>query len=330
MILLCLLVLFSSCYTGLERIKAYEGDELEITLFSLKTFSYTLSSFKVIREYVFIPLIIIILLIFLYTEYRQYYSTRSIDGKKDEALGYGIFDEISGVNEMTLETFLDLTRKGSPLCLVDGYVVDIGSFMAYHPGGSRVLRGAIGADITQQILGQRGVDGIIHAHSPVAFRKLRELVKARLQSSSSLNHDSLYDLEENAPSNGNNNKTSGLLVFREGKIVGYTDLSPAREKKSKATLRIQIALKMEALDEVSADSCTPLPSTTFAFRGIDTYGTIVERPYTPVRCFLKKSNEDNKTYALSAEEEDLKDVEGTICNIFHMFVCVCATKFILN
>ena len=310
--------------------EAYELDSLEITLFSKFTLSSGLSFFTVFRDYLFVLLIGLIILIVVFTEYRQYYSARSVKGKKDEALGNGIFEEIGNVNDMTLETFLDLTRQGSPLCIVDGYVIDIGSFMTYHPGGGRVLRGAIGADITQQILGQRGVDGIIHAHSPVAFRKLRELVKARLQSSSSLNHDSLYDLEENAPSNGNNNKTSGLLVFREGKIVGYTDLSPAREKKSKATLRIQIALKMEALDEVSADSCTPLPSTTFAFRGIDTYGTIVERPYTPVRCFLKKSNEDNKTYALSAEEEDLKDVEGTICNIFHMFVCVCATKFILN
>ena len=296
--------------------EAYEADLVEITLLSTFTLSSGLSIFTIFREYLFYILIGLVCLVFVVTEYRNQ-SIRRIEGKKDEILGDGIFEGVSGVNEMTLETFLDLTRQGSPLCIVDGYVIDIGTFMTYHPGGSRVLRGAIGADITQQMLGQRGVSGIIHAHSPIAFRKLRQLVKARLQSSTSLLHDSRDDLEANSPSDLHTNP-SELLVFREGKIIDYTDLSLASKKKSKAILRILISLKKEELDRLPADSSTPLPSTTFTFRGIDTFGTIVERPYTPVSCHFKQS------------EENPREVEGTMCNNFNMFFCFSVRAFVLN
>ena len=55
-----------------------------------------------------------------------------------------------------------------------------GAFSEYHPGGSRLLRFAIGADISEHIIGENDVDGIRHVHSPMALRSLRTLIKARL------------------------------------------------------------------------------------------------------------------------------------------------------
>jgi len=302
--------------------EAYEGDLLEITWFSSFTTSSGVGFFSFFRKFVFYPLVVIIVLIFILSEYLLYRAKLSPKAAKDDDIGRArIFDETFGSSkaEMTIETFLDLTRQGSPLCIVDGYVIDIGDFISYHPGGSRVMRGAIGADITQQILGQRGVDGIVHMHSPMAFRKLHQLAKARLSNASSIGSD-----PENL-SSSITNQPSNLLVFREGKIVDYTHVTPDNDPKSKPILRLQVSVKIEELDEVSSFSFTPLPSTTFVFRGKDTFGTIVERPYTPVRYFIRRNSVDEQIRMLdlaqSLNESDAEKTEGT-CHVVLLSDCL--------
>ena len=56
--------------------------------------------------------------------------------------------------EISVDMFLTLTKLGSALSIVDGYVIDIGNFMDVHPGGTNVLRFAIGCDISPYVVGE--------------------------------------------------------------------------------------------------------------------------------------------------------------------------------
>ena len=56
--------------------------------------------------------------------------------------------------KMSTETFLFLTKHGNALSIIDDYVVDIGTFMDVHPGGTNVLQFAVGCDITPYFIGE--------------------------------------------------------------------------------------------------------------------------------------------------------------------------------
>lgn len=71
----------------------------------------------------------------------------------------------SDLPQLSIDSFLFLTKHGSALSIIDGYVIDLGAFMDVHPGGTNVLRFAVGADITAHFRGQSDVNGQRHAHS---------------------------------------------------------------------------------------------------------------------------------------------------------------------
>ena len=73
-------------------------------------------------------------------------------------------DDGAGLRTMTLQSFLDVTRLGNCLCILDGRVLDITDFASSHPGGPEMLRYVRGSDITEEFLGKRDVDGIHHLH----------------------------------------------------------------------------------------------------------------------------------------------------------------------
>ena len=85
------------------------------------------------------------------------------------------------LNEMSVESFLMLTKHGKLLSIIDGYVIDIGRFIDVHPGGSNVLRFAVGTDITAYFIGSSGINGQKHQHSQNALSALRPLVKWKLE-----------------------------------------------------------------------------------------------------------------------------------------------------
>ena len=284
---------------------------VEITWFSTFTTSSKFNFFTVVRRYFFFPWLACLCLIFFITEYRQVLETRFKHKKKVESFSNSILNDktLSSINTkvITVESFLDLTRKGSPLCIVDGYVIDIGNFMTYHPGGSRVLRGIIGADITQQILGLRGVDGISHTHSPAAFRKLRTLVKAKLENPSSDDEHEESQINSLRLSRKLSRRGSSLLVFREATITDYTWLTFENDIESKPVVRISLTLNKEDLDHFSI----LLPSTTFIFRGKNTFGSIIERPYTPVKRIISDDSKikDTSTLELPLFQQGEKTVK---------------------
>lgn len=46
-----------------------------------------------------------------------------------------------------------MVLKGSKFVILDDYVIDIGPFLGYHPGGKFVLEHNIGRDITKFFYG---------------------------------------------------------------------------------------------------------------------------------------------------------------------------------
>ena len=155
-------------------------------------------------------------------------------------------------------------------------------------GGSLILRFAIGADISEHIIGEKDVDGVRHVHSPTALKTLRTLIKARLvvpENSPQLGHLGGAP-GEMAPSQKRRLSQRGvnLLVFRDATIVDADFITPEKSISAKPVIRMRLALKKEQMDALRG---TPVPSTTFVFRGKDAFGGTIERPYTPVKCFVR-------------------------------------------
>lgn len=63
--------------------------------------------------------------------------------------------------------------NGQAWVMVDGAILDVSAFAGRHPGGARVIRNAMGTDVTNQLLGQaisvdpRHVRLSPHTHSEV-------------------------------------------------------------------------------------------------------------------------------------------------------------------
>lgn len=108
--------------------------------------------------------------------------------KGDSQLSIIDFDNPNDQAQMTIETFLFLTKHGNALCVIDDYVIDLnqGNFIDIHPGmrkypeevsllvatsdpnsthfqrpsgGANVLKHCIGCDITDYFLGDEDLNG---------------------------------------------------------------------------------------------------------------------------------------------------------------------------
>ena len=118
---------------------AYEDDVVEITWLSTHTTTSEMKFFTIFRQYIFFPWIAAICIIFVMTEIRH---RRTIGAKHLQRVAavrrgslslWGSVADGKGLQEMSIENFLQLTRQGSPLTIVDGLVLDIGAFSEYHP-----------------------------------------------------------------------------------------------------------------------------------------------------------------------------------------------------
>ena len=319
--------LLNSCYTGLERMEAYEADAVEITWLSTRTTTSNMQFFAVFRRYVFFPWIAAICLTFFITEFRNRRNSGAKHLKRVDAVRrgsmslWGSVADGEGMQDMRIDTFLELTRQGSSLCIVDGFVIDIGHFMEFHPGGSRILRFAVGSDISEHIIGQRDVDGVHHVHSPTALKTLRTLVKAKLivpETDTSLGkwlsnvQGSSMDVTQAQQQLSRRQRPRlsqrgiNLLVFRDATVADVAVVTLEKNISAKPVFRVCLALKKEKMDALRG---TPLPSTTFLFRGKDAFGGTIERPYTPVKCYAREYVNSDKasgsTRALGAVADAL-------------------------
>ena len=194
---------------------------------------------------------------------------------------------------MSLETFLFMTGHGSELSIIDGYVVDLSTFIEHHPGGANTLRFAVGSDITPYFFGLSDIHGQRHKHSHNALGALRRLVKWKLESE--FKKESKKKRSSSMVSKGQENLSEVLegkvshwhgvmagQVIRTAEIVGHEVVSAGNDCKNEKCI-IKLSISMERNEDMDVHLGTPIPSSMFFFCHADSDG-ITERPYTAIGC----------------------------------------------
>eukprot|EP00980_Cylindrotheca_fusiformis_P016407 scaffold4891_cov140-Cylindrotheca_fusiformis.AAC.4 len=252
--------------------------------------------FHKFSDYIYWPYLALVIVIFLVAEMRKIRLNGVFHTKKLKGVeaGHSLWDDAEDqYDEMTMEKFLELTRLGSALCIVDGRVLDISGFMDHHPGGRDVLVTCPGSDITEEVAGLQDIEGFKHVHSYFALQKMKTLIIAVLtdqgvdKSHPALSHqlvaghgNKTMDTENPTSSIGRHWKP----VFHRGRILDVRFISPFSEisESNKPVVMLRLAVK---------SMCTPngegeralLPSSCFKFRVVNPYGSTFEAYYTPVR-----------------------------------------------
>jgi cytochrome b involved in lipid metabolism len=307
-----------NCYTGLVRISP-EDSFFQVFVLSSFPLGYDIPVFGVIRQYVFFPYLGFVCIIFVFAEARRYRMNGSSHAGKLKGILEGnesIWEENADqfLDKMTMESFLEATKLGSALCIVDGYVLDITTFMENHPGGQHLLRYAAGSDITEEFVGARDVDGLKHVHSHSALELMKTFVLAVLVDDSNKKLSFLTGASSRAalshsPQSGNTRASRlsivkptsyrGPSVFRRGRVVGMRYLTPDIEitHTSKPVILLQLALPKTRSD-LQVQKLMSLPSCAFTFRAVDQNRVAVDRQYTPVKInndyTLRRSYQGNK------------------------------------
>lgn len=271
-----------NCYTGLIRIGP-EDSEVRVVLLSSFSLGYDLPYFEQFRKYVYGPYIAFICLCFMVAELRRRSHGNTARIMKESGSLWK--DNDSELDQMTMETFIDVTRLGTALCVVDGRVLDITAFIDNHPGGPELLRYVKGSDITDELLGDRDVDGLRHVHSSSAMKLLNRFVIARLVDKAALPQDGGSLSSSEFKKRRKAVRTSSLMhVYRRGKVVNVKYLTPRMRMSddSKPVILLRIALPRSDTKKIEFTKITSTPGSAFTFRGIDDRGGLFERQYTPI------------------------------------------------
>jgi hypothetical protein len=313
-----------NCYTGLVRISP-EDSFFQVFVLSSFPLGYDIPVFGIIRQYVFFPYLGFVCIIFALAEARRYRMNGSSHAGKLKGILEGnetIWEEGADqfLDQMTMESFLEATKLGSALCIVDGYVLDITTFMENHPGGQHLLRYSAGSDITEEFVGARDVDGLKHVHSHSALELMKTFVKAVLVDDSNkklsfLRGASSIAALQHSPESGNRRPSRlsikptsyrGPSVFRRGRVVGMIYLTPDIEinHSSKPVILLQLALPKTRSD-LQVQKLMSLPSCAFTFRGVDQNRVAVDRQYTPVK--INNDYTPRRSYQGHKDDEEIFD-----------------------
>ena len=119
---------------------------LEFSSFPL---GYNLEIFGFIQTYIFFPYLGVVVVTFIIAEARRYRLNSGSHATKLQGILEGkhtIWEDDADkfLDKMTMDAFMESTKLGTMLCIVDGYVLDISSFVESHPGGQHLLRYAAG------------------------------------------------------------------------------------------------------------------------------------------------------------------------------------------
>lgn len=249
-----------------------EDSQFQIVFLSTYTMGYDMPIFGKIRQYVYGPYIAFVCLCFIVAELKRHHRG---DAAKAMKSGGSLWcDDGNNLEPMTMETFLDVSRLGKALCLVDGRILDITDFIDNHPGGPDLLRYVKGSDITGELLGERDVDGLRHVHSKGAMSLLKRYVIAKLVGESKLQHRGSMTSSELISTTPRVCSTSP--VFRRGKVMDVKFLTPRMEvgEESKPVVLVRLALPRTNSKSRDVKQITSIPGCTFTFRGLDERGVI--------------------------------------------------------
>lgn len=276
------------------------------------------SVFGFIKDHLFVPYIGFICLVFLAAEIHKIRLNGAMHEAKLKELkeGKSIWDDqhlVDRYDEMTMDKFLELTRLGSKLCIVDGRVLDISGFIDSHPGGRDMLRHVGGSDITDEIAGLRDIEGFRHAHSYFALQKMKTLVIAVLVGEDI--HKNQQILIPSAVLFGNENvadaenplhkvELNAKPLFRRARILDVRFITPFDEISASNKPVVMLCLAVpKVVGCVVSNNGTILPSSTFKFRVVNAFGSTFEAYYTPVR--LLKAGDQRRDQVCIREDENV-------------------------
>jgi len=305
-----------NCYSGLIRISP-EDSNVVLVIFSSISLGYDFPVFGFIKDHIYVPYIALVCIIFLAAEINRIRLNGALHESKLKELRNGHSsiwndkDDADLYDEMTMDKFLELTRLGSNLCIIDGRVLDISGFIDSHPGGKDMLKDVAGSDITDEITGLRDIEGFRHTHSFHAIQKMKSLVIAVLV----VGDEKKSILIPAAVLSGNANivdaenslqqvKVNAKPLFRRARILDVRFITPFDEisETNKPVVMLCLAVP-KAVEWAVSNNGSILPSACFKFRVVNAWGSTFEAYYTPVR--LMRSGDDDRINTSIKEDENV-------------------------
>uniref|UniRef100_A0A7S1FVP3 Cytochrome b5 heme-binding domain-containing protein n=1 Tax=Corethron hystrix TaxID=216773 RepID=A0A7S1FVP3_9STRA len=267
---LILLLAWWNCYTGLVRI----GPELTVDMGWVQPLGYNITFFGKIKKY-YVYIVFMWVLVFVCAEYNKKYKSKMNKKSREESSKVWNEENFEELDEMDSKTFLDMTRYGYNLCIVDGLVIDIKDFIKLHPGGPQVLQYAQGCDITLEFLGRRSVNGQKHLHSNGAKKRLKNIAIAKLKKKSA-EENKLMPLGYISKKNDEN-------AFYQASILNIKYITPEKNFHVglKTTVLLTVGIKKTSDEDSNHDKF--IPTSAFTFRARDEKNnSFIERQYTPL------------------------------------------------
>ena len=105
------------------------------------------------------PYLAVVCIIFVLSEIRKRVLNRRMRNQTAKTIWDSETDDPKEYDEMGMDKFLELVKLGSPLCIVDGRILDLTGFLEHHPGGSDMLENIAGTEITDEVKGLRAIEG---------------------------------------------------------------------------------------------------------------------------------------------------------------------------
>eukprot|EP00904_Undaria_pinnatifida_P011027 jgi/Undpi1/7054/HiC_scaffold_21.g09528.m1 len=181
------------CYRGLELVSG--RDELIVSAFD--GLDVKLGSFSTVKNYVFpvwfAAISVAVICLESQKQYRRFFNKGAANCACVTVVNEGQFGAKSGrqttrlmprteeVDIYSVKEFNEKVSNGQSWVLVDSAILDVSNFSQRHPGGARLIKNAVGTDITQELLGQdlsvgHAMSFSPHVHQERAWDIVRSLV----------------------------------------------------------------------------------------------------------------------------------------------------------
>mmetsp|Transcript_5710 Transcript_5710/g.13451 ORF Transcript_5710/g.13451 Transcript_5710/m.13451 type:complete len:1254 (+) Transcript_5710:47-3808(+) len=317
-----------NCYTGLVRISPADA-YFQLIVLSSYSIGYDVPIFGYIKDSIYWPYLAMVCIIYALAEVRKRVLNRMMQNQTAKTIWDSETDDPQEYDEMGMDKFLELVKLGSPLCIIDGRVLDLTGFLEHHPGGSDMLENIAGTEITDEVKGLRAIEGFRHKHSYIAVQKMRTLIVGILvdeaddkvpplpkflQAAQNMKRTSARrkissDLETSSDSDTSSfhfGRTKALSqVFRRARIVQTTFVTPSNEITQENKPVVMLYLAAPKRRDLESKDGIIVPSSAYKFRVTNPWGTTFEAYYTPVNPEDGPVLENN-SFDLKDEEELLK------------------------
>lgn len=144
--------------SGLVRISPADA-YFQLVVLSSYSIGYDVPIFGVIKNSIYWPYLGIVCILFVLAETRKRVLNRMMANQAAKTIWDSETDDPKQYDHMGMDKFLEMVKLGSPLCIIDGRVLDLTGFLEHHPGGHDMLDNIPGTDISDEVKGLRAIEG---------------------------------------------------------------------------------------------------------------------------------------------------------------------------